>query len=721
MRKHEKKVWKGIRYLCTFLLLCCSTMVFAQQSISVSGTIVDNQSDPLPGVSVNVKGSSSGDISDANGKYSITVSSRDAVLVFSYLGFVTQEITVGNRTSINVAMVEDVKQIAEVIVIGFGTATPETLTGSVSAVSAKQLESRPVANTMQALQGLIPGLNIDVTSGNMTSTPSFNVRGPGSVGTSPSDNSTSLVNPLVLIDGMEGDVNNVNPNDIESVSVLKDAAASSIYGSKAAFGVILVTTKRGKAGSKVNVNYNYNLRLSSPIRMPEMMDSWTYMQFFNDAARNGGASAPFGETVLSNALKWQKGEIQANNTYGSNGRWDEGFVSGWDNQDYFKVVYRDMSTAQEHNVSANGGVGSITYYTSFNYIQRDGFVKWQQDHNQRYSTNVRLSYDVNKWVRINYNNRFSRDKIERPNYYDGDNAFFQDLARQAWPNFPLYDENGNLWGWPALRLRDGGTAWTENDQTVQQLQAVIEPIKNWKTYIQYNYSTSTNTRKRYSAPAYILYDKDNNPYMNTTGSGSTGQVRDDWEKTNLMDFNAYSEYSRQFAEVHNFKVMAGMQSQEGHIRRDDLRRYGVQVPDLPVIDLTNGLATPTATTATTPEISGAQDKYATMGFFGRINYDFKNKYLLEVNLRYDGTSRFRAGSRWTFSPSAAIAWNLAQEEFLKPYDRIVNLLKLRASYGVLSNQNTRSYYPTYQNMTLGAANSNWLLNGTSVNTAWGPI
>jgi len=375
--KYFKNV-KTLKYICIFLLSFCITSVFGQ-GFTITGTVTDDTGDILPGVSVFVRGTNLGTVSDVDGRYRITVSNQDAVLVFSSIGYQTQDIAIGGRIVIDVTMFEDVAQLDEVIVIGFGTTTRETLTGSVATISAAELDSRPVAGTVQALQGLVAGLNVDPNTGRLDARPSFNVRGPGTIGTGSSGA------PLVIVDGLEGDLNLVNPNDIESISVLKDAAASAIYGSRAAFGVIIVTTKQGQAGPRANINYSYNLRISSPIRMPEMMDSWSWMIFQNTALANAGAANPrYSDLTIQRALMFQRGEpiydAQGNRLHNNvpiagTRFWAEGYNEGFDNVDYIDVMFHTVSYDQEHNVSISGGSGDLTYFASFNYLQRYGFLK----------------------------------------------------------------------------------------------------------------------------------------------------------------------------------------------------------------------------------------------------------------------------------------------------------------------------------------------------------
>lgn len=293
-----------------------------QQQTQVVG-VVNDAMGPVIGASVLEKGTTNGTITDFDGRFSLNVQ-PGATLVISYIGYKTQEVKVVAGKEINVVLVEDTETLDEVVVVGFGTQKKVNLTGSVGTVDSKALESRPVTNATQALQGLVPGLQISQNSGSLESTPSINIRGVGTIGEGSSGS------PLVLIDGMEGDLNTVNPQDIENVSVLKDAAASSIYGSRAPFGVILVTTKSGKAG-KTQINYNNSFRWNSPINMPHTMDSYTFATYFNDGCLNTPGWAPhFNEEHLQRILDYQSGKLTASIPANSNGKWMDGYAAGND-------------------------------------------------------------------------------------------------------------------------------------------------------------------------------------------------------------------------------------------------------------------------------------------------------------------------------------------------------------------------------------------------------
>ena len=272
--------------------------------------------------------------------------------------------------SININLQEDTEMLDEVVVVGFGTQKKVNLTGSVGIATAKELESRPVASATMALQGLIPGLQISTNTGEIDKTASINIRGNGTIG----DGSSG--SPLILIDGMEGDLNTINPQDIENISVLKDAAASSIYGSRAPFGVILVTTKNGKTG-KVSVNYNNSFRVASPINMPKSMDSYTFANFFNSASINKGDSPVFADEQMQKMLDFQSGKLQhgLDAQSGNPALWEDTWTKGYANTDWYDETYKSSVFSQEHNVSVNGGAEKVTYYASFNYLDQGGLLK----------------------------------------------------------------------------------------------------------------------------------------------------------------------------------------------------------------------------------------------------------------------------------------------------------------------------------------------------------
>lgn len=680
----------------------------APQDKSVTGKVTDSSGLPLPGATVVVKGTTNGTVTNFDGEYTISNVPDDAVLQFSFVGMMTQEIAVAGNAVINATMVEDAIGIEEVVAVGYATQKKVNLTGSVGTVDMDAMEARPVASATQMLQGVVPGLNITQSSGGLNDSPSINIRGVATIG----DGSTG--SPLILIDGMEGDIDAINPQDIENISVLKDAAASSIYGSRAPFGVILVTTKSGKAG-KTQINYNNNFRWNSPINMPDMMNSYDFATYFNDANINAGQGVTFSEERLQRIQDYMNGTITESTTIDErNGyKWNPGYRDGNDNVDWYDALYRDQVMSQEHNISVSGGSDKIKFYGSGNYLDQNGFMEFNQDQFNRYATTLKLSGELTDKLTVNLSTRFVREDYERPTQLTS--SLYQNLARQGWPVLPLYDPNGYLFDSPspALGLRDGGDDITQTDWLYQQGQLVFEPIKGWKIFGDINYRTKNQVRHWDQLLTYN-HDIYGNPYV----SDKTTGVYEYSYRENYYSSNVYTEYAKNLKSGHNFKVMVGFQSELNKVRNFSAYRQGVIVSDLTVLNLTSG--TDYNGNVVSPDVSGLYKNWSTTGYFGRLNYNYKEKYLVEVNLRYDGTSRFREDKRWQMFPSVSTGWNMAYEDFWDGLEDLIPVMKVRASYGELGNQNTSEWYPTYQTMTVGASDGSWLVNGLQPNTATAP-
>ncbi|WP_437921219.1 SusC/RagA family TonB-linked outer membrane protein [Sphingobacterium sp. LRF_L2] len=709
--KSSNFVKQSLGTLCLLILMTVSQVY--GQTVKFEG-VVRNAQGPLAGVTVSAEGTSVQALTDEQGHYSLSATGAK-FLVFSFIGYTEQRINLAERSvsqsgtnTIDVTLMESEGDLLdEVVVVGFGTQKKSNLTGSVAIVDAKQLENRPVRNATQALQGLAPGLNISQNSGTMDSDPSINVRGTGTI------SSFSSSAPLVLIDGSEGSLAALNPQDIESVSVLKDAGSSSIYGSRAAFGVILVTTKSGKAG-RTSVNYNNSFRLNSPTLLPKMMDSYTFAQYFNQADINGNSSPQFSEEHLQRILDYQNGVINSSIIVNPDNaeRWADGYAHGNDNIDWFATMYRDQAFAHEHNLSINGGTEKTTYYLSGNFMKQQGMMAFNTDHYGRYAVSAKINTKVSDIFTVGYNARLVREDYERPSSLT--ESFYNDLGRQGWPTLPLYDPNGYLYSSPspALSMRDGGNDNSVKDYVYQQLQLILEPIKGWRTFANLNYRTMTQFRHWDSQRLYN-YDVNGNAYLYK----NTSNVYEFGYKENYYNINLYSEYDKYWGS-HHLKGMLGFQAESTAYRNLAVQRDGIIVSSQPVLDLTSG--TDPNGNVVSPAVSGEYQNWATAGFFGRLNYDYKDKYLLEVNMRYDGSSRFRSSDRWGLFPSVSAGWNLSKEDFFEDALPFVNMLKLRGSYGELGNQNTDNLYPTYLLMQTGMANGSWLLNGLRPNTASSP-
>ncbi|MDE1191767.1 MAG: TonB-dependent receptor [Arachidicoccus sp.] len=690
-----------------FALVLLPAMTFAQNRHLVKGTVTNSKSIALPGVSVTISGQNVGTVTDSAGNYEIQAAPINT-LRFSAIGYHIREITVGEKAIIDISLNEsDLPSLNDIVVVGYGSQKKVNVTGAISTVDMKQLANRPVQNMAQALEGVAPGLNISQNNGSLESSPTINIRGTGTIGTSSSA-------PLVLIDGMEASITAINPQDVESISVLKDASASAIYGSRAAFGVILITTKKGSVG-KIRVNYNDNFNSSRPVLLPQQMDSYTWALYINAANVNGGSSAFFGADQLQRIQDYQSGKITTSIIPDPNNpsHWGDGYATGNANVNWYKAMYRDQSFSQEHNISVSGGNQNTTYYVSGNYMGKKGLMQFNQDFYDRYGVTAKINTKISDYVSASYSNRYLHESYQRPSALT--TTFYQDLARQGWPTLPLYDPNGFLYSSPspALAMAQGGKDNTQTDWDYQQLQLTIEPLKGWKIYAIGDYRSQIIFHHWDSQQLYN-HDVNSVPYLYSTSSN----VYEYGYKEDYFNTNFYSEYNKSFNDKHNFKIMGGFQSESTKYRDVSAQRDGIIVPAISTINTTSG--TDPNGVAISPAVTGQYQAWATAGFFGRLNYDYMGKYLFEGDIRYDGSSRFRSNDRWILSPSFSVGWNVAKEYFWKKYENILNTFKIRASYGKLGNENTNDWYPTYVTMPVGTANGSWLVNGARPNTANAP-
>lgn len=689
-----------------------------QKKINITGVVKDDKGEVIIGASILVKGGQNqGTSTDINGKFSINNVPSQASIVVSFIGMKSQEVEINGKTSLEITLQSNAVNMDEVVVVGFGTQKKVNLTASVSTVDKKMLEERPVQNVAQALQGVVAGLNISQNQGGLDSSPSINIRGTGTIGAGSSGS------PLILIDGTEGDINAINPQDIENISVLKDAGAAAVYGSRAPFGVILITTKKGKAGRTI-VNYNNTFKEISPLLLPHMMDSYTFALYFNEASKNSGSGPFFSDEWLQRIKDFKDGKlINPKNglpmTSVANGNNWADYGGANDNIDWYKAVYKNSAPSQEHNLSVSGGNETTTYYFSGNFLDQDGLMRFGGDSFNRYAATAKINTRISKYVTAGYNARWIREDYARPSSLTS--SLNSDLARQGWPILPLYDPNGYLFSSPspALALRDGGRDKKQTDWLYQQFQTVIEPIKDWKIIGELNYKT-IDVFRHWDTQRTYNHDINGNPYMYNTSSS----VHEEASRSNFFNPNVYSEYSKSLG-LNNFKVMAGFQAEQYKDRDLSAERSGIITASLPTINTTNG--TDASGKSVTPKAGGGYGNWSTAGFFGRFDYDYDGRYLVQANFRYDGTSRFIQSKRWNAFPSVSVGWNLSKEKFWEPLSATVNNFKIRGSYGSLGNQNTynstdyrKAFYPTVQTMPVYTAEGSWLVNGVKPNIASAP-
>lgn len=683
----------------------------APDALTVSGTVIDPDGETVIGAVVREKGTDHAAVTDIDGHFTLKLSSPKAVITITHVGMETLEQPVkAGESGLELHLKSAITNLEEVVVVGFGTQKKVNLTGAVSVATGKEIASRPTNNLSQALQGMLPGLQLTGNTGDVESTMSVSVRGKGTIGAGSSDA------PLVLVDGMEGDINSVNPQDVESISVLKDAASASIYGSRAAFGVILITTKKGAEG-KPTVNYSASFRFTSPIRIPEAMNSYVFANYFNQAARNAGWGEIFSQETMRQMIDFQVaggttvgGLLTDGNVWGKPA--GDPFTTGYANTDWYKELYKSGVFSEEHNASVSGGSKTVSYYASLSFLDYNGMLRHGSDKMQRYTATGKINAELAPWLRFGYTVKFIREDYRKPTKLDSD--LYNRIGRQTWPNLPVYDENGFYHSsnaeTPAMQLALGGEKRAQQDRLYQQASLIFEPVKNWLTHVEFNYCNNDYNSHRFTLPVY-----DHDLTGREVETSQTSSVYMDYHRDSFLNWNIYSDYTFTVADGHNFKVMAGLQAEENRQKHFSAEAYGLLNLDQPEINLTSGLDGLGKVRA--PDVGGYHHKWSTLGFFGRINYDYQGKYLIEGNLRYDGSSRFRSGKRWTWSPSVSLGWNIAEEKWWQDFAPSISQLKLRASYGTLSNQNTFNWYPTYRTIAVTQNSGQWLIDGRMPNTS----
>uniref|UniRef100_UPI003D7F7FEF SusC/RagA family TonB-linked outer membrane protein n=1 Tax=Pedobacter sp. TaxID=1411316 RepID=UPI003D7F7FEF len=586
-------------------------------AMTVTGKVLDENGQGIPGATVKVKNTNAGSITDANGRFTLRDVAEDATLVVSYISYDTREVKV-TKGEMSISLTPQSNNLNDVVVVGYGSQKKANLTGAVSTIDAKALESRPVQNVGQALQGLIPGLNFQTggLGGELNQNLAFNIRGAGTIGAGSSSA------PLVLIDGMEGDMNTINPQDIETVTVLKDAAASSIYGSRAPFGVILITTKKGKAGTS-NVSYSNNFRWTKPMGLPTMMDSHTFANYWNEAAANGGQSAIFSDEVMDRIVKYQNGEIDYTTVADANGEKWQYYTGSNANTNWFKEQYRDYSFSQDHSININGGSEKTQYFVSGGYLDQGGITTYSGDAFKRYSFTGKINTTLGKIAKFNYTSRFLREDYTRASHQT--RLFYHNIARR-WPTVPVNDPNGN-YAEPSeiSQMVNGGRLINQKDILFQQAQLMLNPAKGWNIVADGNVRITNRNSHENILPAYA-YNVAGNRYPIAVGdyAADYSYVYEFNDKANYFTTNIYTDYEFRLNDNHYFKVLAGFNSELNKVRDLAASRSGLITPELPTIN--------TATNESRA-IAGGYQNWATTGFFSRLNYNYKERYLLEINAR----------------------------------------------------------------------------------------
>ncbi len=678
------------------LLLAGSSMVLSAQNRSISGKVFDTNEEPLIGVTVTIENTTIGAITDIDGAFTLQVPEGKVVLNVSYVGFVPQKVTVASgQSNVTVRLSEDAVLLNEVVVVGYGKQKKVNLTGAVASVGGEELENRVTKSLSSMLQGTVAGLNVTTSSGVPGSSASINVRGITSIHES---------EPLVLIDGAVGDIDRVNPNDVESISVIKDASAAAIYGARAAFGVILVTTKSGAAkGGKATVRYSGRFGWQAPTTSTDYETTgywsvYTINQFWQ--ANSGTLYVDYTDQDMQELWNrvndktehpdrpWVVEDVR-------NGR-NQWVYYG--NYDWWHSLYRDNRPMQQHNVSISGGKDDVKYFVSGSYDKQTGILRENPDIYRKYNLRSKIDFRINEWLTMSNNTSFYSSQYS----YLGDGDVENTLAysaHHALACFPQKNPDGSwLYSTPYLNYKVANgrhiLLGENSHRNVERstdftntTRLVYAPIRELSftgdfTYRQYQ---SRNTSR--SNVMYYREYPDGELLSYATGAGANRL--DEAVNTNqYYSTNIFGTYDDTFNQAHHLSVVGGMNYEAW--KNKNISAYGENLVSTDLDDL--DLVGQNAEGATITGVGGGQNEYALLGIFGRINYDYKSRYLFEVSGRYDGTSRFASGSRWGFFPSASAGWRISEESFFQPVRQWIDNLKVRGSFGSLGNQNISSYY-----------------------------
>lgn len=675
------------------IVLGKQTMAAApQQSSTIRGKVIDTNGDPVIGANIVEKGTTNGTTTDVEGNFSINAKSG-STLVITFIGYVREEVKANAGRRMEIILQEDSETLEEVVVVGYGTMKKADLTGSVATVGSEVIEDRPLTNLGAGLQGAIANLNITSSSGAPGTGSSFNIRGTTNL---------SGGGPLVLVDGIEMDPNLINPQDVKDVTVLKDAASASIYGARAAFGVILITTKTGFVSQKPVVSLSANYSINVPTVHANYMNSMEYTQWMNDANTTSNGSNYFDDITMEHVRNYYNDPV--NNLPVFHHPDDAASKYRYcGNTDWYEALNKKSYPMQQYNISVQGGSETAKYMTSAGMFQQDGISKWTDEDYKRFNVLQHVNYKVNNWLQVGLRATLSMVKMNTgPQNKYGSNSLGATIPGDSRPLMPVYHPDGHFAGYcgdgyftnQAAWLSQGGSAEMRNNNMYATAFAKLNPFEGLEinfdyTYNYYNYSFKNHVRE------YIDYDADGNQgsiFPHT----SPNQVSYNKRESQYDVFNAYATYKKKINKVHALEGMIGFNQENATYKGVGLSRNNLIANDIPFLNLATG----------DRSTSDYMNQWAIRGAFFRLFYAYDDKYLVQVNGRYDGSSRFPKDDRFAFFPTFSLGWRLSQEKFWKPIAHIVNDFKIRGSYGALGNQvllqgGNHMYYPYISTYTTG--------------------
>lgn len=654
----------------------------------ISGVVTDDRGEPLIGATVKLHGQNVGVVTDLDGKFELSATPLD-VLEVSYIGFNTFKTKVNQKKKFSIVLNEDNNELNEVVIVGFGTQKKVNLTGAVAVIDAKEAQGRPVASAAQALQGLDPSVNIGINSGKSNSGYSIDIRGAASLNGS---------EPLVLVDGIETSLSRLNPNDIETISILKDASAASVYGTKASAGVILITTKSGNT-SKVKVNYNARLgwlkNTTSTDYITQGYDWLRMTENFWAASNKSGTYSQY--TDEDYAELW----MRRNDSHEVLSRpWavvqPDGTYKYYGNFDWYGYFYKRTRTQNEHNISIQGGNDKVRYYVSGRYFDSEGIMRIQNDPFDSYSLRSKISIDITKWLHFSNNISYYYGYNWWPGQSNVQNIFSH-ISYGAAPYIVPFNPDGTIvhrqsycnqsadiaGGFNLLLSYGKASNMEKENEFLVKNNLDIDLLKGLKLHLSHSYKfTHLFDQYRYTTAPYSTKEG----VITWTPDDPSSKFRNELTEANKSTykhtFEAFMDYSYTFNKTHSIKAMAGMQYDTRYYKNNSITANGLLSEDLNDFNLAD---------ATIYEVKGGQSRYKTLGFFGRLNYDYMGRYLVEVSGRSDGSSRFWSKNRWAFFPSGSLGWRISEESWWKKMQNWWDNAKVRFSIGSLGNQQVSDY------------------------------
>ena len=664
------------------------------------GTVTDASGLGVIGATVIIKGTSNATSTDLDGKFSIEAE-KGSLIDISIIGYKTATIKADPGVHQDIVLEDDVTLLEEVVVVGYGTQKKINMTGSVEAVGGEKMENMPMPSLSRGLQGLIPNLNIDMADGKPIRSSEYNVRGTTSIGEG--GGST-----LILIDGAPGDPDMLNPNDIESVTVLKDAASAAIYGARGPFGVVLITTKNPSEG-KTSISYSGNVSFYQQTQSNDYIwDGYTYFTQFKEAyyAYNDYVTNPTG---VNNAFPFTQGlekytaELKRRHDDPSLSKVDIDPTTGkylyYGSTNWYDELYKKFNMGTEHSLNISGSTKKVGYYISGRFYGQDGIFKYNSDDFKTFNVRGKGHVQVFPWLKVANNFDFSNRTYNYPLTSIYEKGIWRNIADQGFPMAVMFNPDGSLTRHAAYTI---GDFYTGNNKSVTKQFALRNTTNLTATLLQnklrfnvdFTYSFKRDQDKR------ILYPVSFSDEPGVILTEGTNKLSLKNNETSYIGTNVYGEYEETFAQDHYFKAMAGFNYEYNSLVAHYAERNGILKPDNADFNLTNG---------DNAIINGGGKTWAIMGIFTRLNYIYKERYLVEVNARYDGSSVFPKNSRFGMFPSISAGWRISKENWWSVSPMAMSEFKLRASYGELGNGQVPPYAYT---QTIGTATSSRIINGT---------